>query len=1122
MSKFVFVTKLILYIFLISFTHQLSIPAETDFKLLKSREISYYELTQKQSEVYYSFKNDYESSDLIINFKMGKGFTTYCYVYDSYSSIKQDSQGNYINALKEFTTSENYIILKSSEIAIKKDTTYYIIIKDILKSFNKDYISIFNEKDTFILENEKYILYESFYSTKAFNLTFSFKKNEIATLEFNIQNQDYEQIISIYNDQKELIYMGVKNSGEIKLNEDLSTEGVYFLMIETEEDSYVEIQSSVVLHLEEKKVKEIKEKSALNLVYNKNKVFNFYVDLSSYDYEEEGIITFKFGNQIKDKKLISHCYAKAMNFKTNDDNKFISNMPANQEENEAVFTPLTGTEDIYQLYFKNTQKKSQNETTYLLIHLHLQVEEHETNEFLYPEEFIIYLSQKPEVIDLVKYKDVTNDIINTNIQLTNYVPVIYKIKFPQGEVPIKLSYIFYTSEILQTVYNNSMLTDDHTYEKNKMIYALSPSTSEYDYTKTIYIKIYGFSSQKINFRIESTESMIYYIHKESRKIKTISDKLTDCKRSFYYIGDYGSLVTKGYFYLEELYGKIDTYYKNKINTNDKSILINDDESFLVKQFFPLDSSIDIVELKCNSPAYYQAHLIDDVEQRNINLYSKVYNYIPKGNNFVITPAINPLAENINFEIYNPLGTKMQINDGNNIINLDDKNKYYQTQYKYYNVTPEQFIINSEENTVISITLTNKDSFIIVDKDSDVDYDSQIIVKLKKDKSYQSVNVIITRIYHGYSYSLFKGNSDYAGKLIESEFDYINADRTHKINIVIPNPYLYLINNNNDENEQFYLIYSIDDPELIQKTVKLTYNPIEEHEKINPEECKTLNENDIYSLPDSNINILYQSCDNTLKEIDISDLGGNILQTITNTKNNSYDFHSIDNQKIETNIQIKIKDSQKEISDKLKGAFIGITEKEITQEKIDHYINLDLKIKYEGNGKISWEKIDNMKNYDVYILNENNSYIPHLNNPCLLKYIKENYQYTQRKKEDNTTFIKHYSTSDNYLIFKEKGIFTVTITSNIENDIPLQYIYKPLSYNSSNVSPDDGGDDDDNSGTILFLAIALPIVIIGVIILLFTLIKCKKNKDDDRIENDECDDNKEPIIRDTTVSRTSEE
>ena len=78
-----------------------------------------------KSEVYFSFQNDYEGSDIIINLKVGKGFTTYCYIYDSYDKIETNEKGEYINSFKEFTLTENFFLLKSSELSIKKNKILY-------------------------------------------------------------------------------------------------------------------------------------------------------------------------------------------------------------------------------------------------------------------------------------------------------------------------------------------------------------------------------------------------------------------------------------------------------------------------------------------------------------------------------------------------------------------------------------------------------------------------------------------------------------------------------------------------------------------------------------------------------------------------------------------------------------------------------------------------------------------------------------------------------------------------------------------------------------------------------------------------------------------------------------
>ena len=1075
-----------------------SVVPEELFIPLISREIAEFELTKAKSEVYYSFENEFEDSDIIINLKVAKGFTTNCYIYDSYDKVQTDEQGEYINYLKEFSLTENVIILKSSEYTLKK-TKYYLVIKDILKTYNKDYISIFNEQDTILLPSEKHITIDKFYSKNQFSFSFSHTKNEIVTLELNINNVEFYQIVKISceaNDGE--VYTGEINRGEIKINEDLENEGYCSLLIISQEAPYIDIQSSIILHKDEKMVKELKYNNPLTLSFTGNKVFNFFVDIDEYEYDEENIITFKFGNQIFNRNLLSHCYAKVMNFETNDDSKFLANMPANEDENEAVFKRLIGTTDIYQLYFKKSLKKEENKKTYLLIHLCIKIEEHDTDEYISPDEFTVYLSDRTKTIYLEEFQN--NNILNTNINLQNNVPQVYKLVFPKDkERLIKLSYLFYTSENVQIVYNNTMLTEDNHFEYSKMIYAISPNVEGYDYINVIYIKLYGFTNNEVNFRIESSESLIYYIHNDYRKVRTFSDKLTDCKKSFYYIGDYGLFVEKGYFYQETLYGKINTYYKGKINSSDKTILINDDSQYLVENnLMQLDTSIDIVELKCESPGFYQFHLMDDVDKRDINLYSKIYNYLPHDTIFTITPILDPNQEDINLEIYTPKGQEIKINDGKTITTIDSKNKYYRMKYKNYSEVPEFFTVTSNEDTVISITLTNKDPFVIVENETThIDYDSQIIVKLAQNKKYESVNIVITRIYHGYSNSLFKGNVEYASKLIESEFDYINIDRTHKINMTISNPYLR-DQNRLDENNVYYVLYSIDDPEMIQKDVILTYNEIKEYEKIELGTSKTiLNENERYEIPfgedSESLNMIYLSCQNSLKEIKIY-IYSEEIQTIPMNENETFYQHTKIDRDNESDylVGICLKESHETNISLLNGGVIGFTNKEITDEDINKYSNMTLNITQKGN-KVEWEKMENCSQYDVFVLDENNTFVPYLKNPCLLQYIKNN---STNISNNNNSYIQYYSTNNSYINLEEKGKYNVIIATNIEGEIPLVYIYDKIIYDSDMTPPDDDEDDKEeeaDSGTLLFLAIALPLVIIIVIILLIVLIKSKKKQ-----------------------------
>lgn len=1094
-STFIFC---VLFLLFLNINQTKSIVPESEFIPLISREIGQFNLTKAKSEIYYSFENEYPYSDIIINLKVAKGFTTNCYIYDSYEQIRTNDQGEYINYFKEFTLTEKFVLLKSSEYTIKK-TKYYIIIKDILNSFYRDYISIYNEQDTILLPSERHITIEKFYSKNFFTFSFSHTKNEIITLELNTNNEEFYQFVSIYSEtMEELVYAGEINRGEIKINEDLEWEGNYLILIESQEDPYIDIQSSIILHKEEKKVKELKYNNPLTLSFTGNKDFSFYVNIDEYDYNSENIITFKFGNQVFDRNLLSHCYAKVMNFETYNDEKLMANMPAHEDDNEAVFERLKGTTDIYQLYFKKSLEKEENRTTYLLIRLSIKIEEHDTNDYISPDEFTVYLSNKPETITLSDNIN-SNNILNTNIKILNYIPQVYKIILPKKKDNLfKLSYLFYTSENIQIIYNNTMLNkENHLNEETKMIYAISPNEEGYDYVSALYIKLYGFTNNNINFRIESSESLIYYIHNEFRKVRTFSDKLIDCSKSFYYIGDYGLFVSKGYLYQETLYGKINTYYKGKIEPSDKSILINDDSKYLIdSNLFPLETSIDIVELKCEIKGFYQCHLMDDVDKRNINLYSKIYNYLPAKKNYTIYPILSPIQEDINFEIYTPKGIEIQISDGVKITKIDFNNKYYQKKYKNYSEIPEHFTVLSNEDSVIRITLTNKDPFVIVDKETThVDYDSQIIVKLDQNKNYESIDIVVTRIYHGFSYSLFKGNVDYASKLIESEFDYFTIDRAHKINMTFSNPYLR-DESKFDQNNVYYVMYSIDDPEMIQKDVILTYNEIKEYEKIDIGKSKTiLNENEKYAIPfekDLNyLNVVYLSCANSLKEINIYNYNDKV-QTIINNKTISFYQHNKIIKYYDDNYQIAINFNDK-INDNLpllNGAIIGFSNKEITDEDIEEYSKIKLNITQKNN-KIEWEIIENNQHYDVFVVDENNTIVPYLDNPCLLENIKNNNK--DLFINNNDSYIKYYSINSNSIEMKEKGRYNIIVSTNIEGKVPLVYIYDKIIYDSSNVPPpDDEENDDSGNGTIIFLAIALPLVIIIVLVLLIILIRAKKN------------------------------
>jgi hypothetical protein len=421
--------------------------------------------------------------------------------------------------------------------------------------------------------------------------------------------------------------------------------------------------------------------------------------------------------------------------------------------------------------------------------------------------------------------------------------------------------------------------------------------------------------------------------------------------------------------------------------------------------------------------------------------------------------------------------------------------------------------------VVSISLTNKNNFAIVDNEYSrigENY-SQVIVKLLQKENCENINLQIGKVYYGYNYSFFKGNIEYAGNLVQSESDYIEIDRSYKINIIIPNPYLG--EEINDENIAYYFMFYIEDQEKIQKDVILTYNGIKEYEIINKEVPKIIfKDNTKYQLPifevnNTEINIVYQSCGNSLKQINIYNYEDQI-QTIRNNKNESiyqHDsikiYHELSN--LTYRLDINFNENQKDINPLLNGAVIGISNQSITDEDIEKYSNLTLNVTQNGK-KVEWEPIENISQYDVYVLNENNTYIPSLKNPCFLQSIKNQYppHAKSNKVNDNEdNYVKYYSSNTNFITLNEKGRYYVTVSANISGQVPLIYIYDKVIFDSS-IIPKDSEESLDNE-TKIFMAISIPLVFIFVLIILIALTKCNKAP----IMNPETP--KSSLIRDTT-------
>ena len=1074
-----------------------SIPGKDSFIHIKNGEQTLIELSNDKKELYYSFDNIYDSSDIIILTKYAHQYTTTMYFYDSYENIKTNSDGEYINYIKDLDLSEKLNYITSS-----KKCTYYIIIKDAGGYSSKDYITIFNEKDTLELKEDQPFIIPMFFQNNNYTFTFNGEKDEIIYLDININNIDFSQSIIILKNNVEIM-RAEKNKGIIPLNED-KEKGIYKIYISSiNNEIYKNIKSSIILRKSNSKVRLLEPEKEIKLYYSNSNDFFFYVNLDNYELNEENIITFKISHNAYKNKLIQYCYAKNMNFKEFDDNKFISNMPSHEEESESYFNKLNTLEIINHLYFSRNKPIEQNTKSFLLVHCNIKIED---DKYFDPEEINIYLSSQSSNIDFSD-KNKINEIVN----IKEYIPKIYKIKLP---IKDNKSYIFYTNVKIQAIYENTMLNSDYNKEELMQIYAISNTKlkNEKDNYKIIYIKLFG-AEQKINFKAESTDSEIYFTYTNSniRPYKTINQQHLNCGDSFYFIGSYSSLISDSYFFLEEIYGKYDLYYKNEILDNDDTILTNGNTKYLINsKIGSLSKTFDIIELKSTNPGYFNLHLIKNSFMNTLVLYQRQISIVSKGTLY-IHPSIKTDQSKINIEISTPLGKEIYIKSTNIDTKIDSSNRYLQIEYNKETIPNDIKLDIKEDLTVISIKLTDNNLYKIVDGTSAKINEENIIFKLKNEQTYKNVNITINRVFNDYTYTIFKGDLNYGIDMILSGYDTIPLSNKNTINFILSNPYIKYNQMISDKNDSpFYISFHVNDPEGYQKDISIIYNNIDTYDEWENFIIKTLPSdiNKKYSLKiDKGIeklSILYQSCGNSLKEINLY----NYDDIINSFKiKNRFNLGIFNNYYIPQQIgPIFINDE----GNKYTGAQISLSLKEISQKEIDD-LNDDNKYYLSQNGKVlKWNTINGVKEYIIYIFNQKNENIKYIQNICYLDTIRIN----DLKNETDPNYIGIYTTKNNSYNIKEEGIYIITVVANLEN---IKFIFKEFKYDSSlppHDDSDDNKDDDGNNTLVIVLSIVIPIIIIIIIIIIVIIYK-RRNQD---IEKDlPSEDDKIGLIRDTTNS-----
>ena len=319
-----------------------------------------------------------------------------------------------------------------------------------------------------------------------------------------------------------------------------------------------------------------------------------------------------------------------------------------------------------------------------------------------------------------------------------------------------------------------------------------------------------------------------------------------------------------------------------------------------------------------------------------------------------------------------------------------------------------------------------------------------------------------------------------------------SEGQNSINLIFSNPYIKYNQMIPDKKDSpFYICIFINDTNNNEKDISIVYNQVDEYDDLDNLSIKTIyaNETKKYNLKigeeSESISILYQSCGNSLKEINIYHYD-DIINTFVNK--NKYNLAVFNNYLIQNQIgPIFINDE----GNKYSGVQVSFNLKEISQEEIDNLNNDENKEIYQNETRLYWTKLNNADEYTIYIFNQKNKDIKYIQNICYLDYIKS--KNIKEQKETDPEYIGIYSTKENYYNVKEEGIYLISVVANLGNKIPLKYIFKEIKYDSNLVPHNGINNKNGNIKLILIisLSVGIPLIIIAIIILIFYIRKKRR-------------------------------
>lgn len=1032
------------------------------------------------SEIFYSFENSNPETDLILRFKRGEGYYVNIYAYTSEEDIKKENE-TFVNYKWTSRINKKTLIVEiPKEYLNNPNQKIFFVIKDEFGFFYQDDIMIFNEEDVITLEHNYPVNINNFYSKNKYNFEFEGNPNEKVNLIIINENKEIKLNMNILLNNREILTQEI-NDFEHELSLDKETKGTFRITVSkiesTSIDETVDVNFNIAIYKFTKIVQPLPVNEHLIKNFIKGDILYFYANIDQYDTDEEGVATVEISINALRKKYIKYIYANVTSAENDSDEVLLKMMPQYEEGTNTIVQAAPDMDYLTHIYFKNT-KTNEGKKQFLLITISL-----DTNyEYFNPDSLLIALSERTVVKSL---SSTSPSMFEKTINLKNYIPQFIQINIENNE---QLSYVFYSSEpFIQTIYNGTLFYGNklNTYSYPSQIFGLGKGLSLRG--KTYIFKLFG-QEQKVTFKAESTTSEVIFYNK-FRPQKVISRQLLDCSVPFYIIGNYDSPFDSKY-YFEDLFGSFDIGYKNfdqfmedasKGNSIFPSLTLHK-----AQKFQQIRGLVDLLTIKCTRPGYFNLHLLYYKAPDKVSDHSLTTIYMDDLTKDIGLPSTYT-SKPLYIELISPLGKMIEVHIKNDAyrLGLSEKKKLIKLDENYASSIS---LISKETNNLFQMLVTSNPLYEIMHEGSFKSNSRNILFVFdsNKDKYKEAkIHIVIPKSSTDKTeYSYFIGRMEKNNSIYLPLPSYSYHEKIYNkpiFDITITNPYDKYPQSELSSDEDLYFLavqFTYDK----ENDIQFEYIKKDEYPEIPIKEYKVLNEtNNKFKIAKNptgdNLNIIAIKCDDQNYDLKVT-----YYETLLTSYHLDKKVKAMSQDNFNIDMQIEIGNSVSANDEKYGGVQVSYFYKnEVKLEEIEKTLNSrhSIKQKDKNSPKIEWEPLENVDYYELYVISQPADESKYINNGCYLSSLIKS---EANAEEEKSIIAKKIGSKTEYDI-ELNGKFKINIVGVTKGDIPLRVIYNSLEADIS----------FQKVGSLLWLYITAPCVLVFIIVMIIVFLKLKKKK-----------------------------